>query len=196
MLSLPIKITFMKKIYLLFAFFAVVNSAIAQEKGGKFFEIGLEFQLYPTGYLAAIRGEIGLAPHHAVDFRVGYNGLDHGDNGVHNTEVGGGLGGSLGYRYYFNPAHKKWFIGARADLWNNDIDWSDPIPDSSEIIEGNSQVLVLQPTAIGGYRWEVSDHFAITGTVAFGAEINIITNGAQTGEGAIVLGGLNVTYRF
>ena len=124
MLSLPIKITFMKKIYLLFVFFAVVNSAIGQEKEGKFFEIGLEFQLYPTGYLAAVRGEVGLAPHHAVDFRVGYNGLDHGDNGVHNTEEGGGLGGSLGYRYYFNPAHKKWFIGARADLWNNDIDLS------------------------------------------------------------------------
>jgi len=109
----------MKKIYLLFAFFALTYTAISQETGGKYFELGIEVQQYPTGNLSGIRGEVGLTNHHALDFRFGYNDLDHKDFGVHDTEVGGGFGGSVGYRYYFNPVNEKWFAGIRTDLWFN-----------------------------------------------------------------------------
>lgn len=186
----------MKKIYLLFTFFTLAHTAIGQEKPGKYFEIGFEIQQYPTGYLAGVRGEIGLAHHHTLDFRIGYNGLDHKDFGVHNTEVGGGFGGSLGYRYYFNPAHKKWFAGLRTDLWFNEVDWSDPVPGTVDFIKDATKVVVLQPTVIGGYRWAVGDHFAITPTAAFGAEINIRTEGEDVGQGIILLWGVSLTYRF
>ncbi len=187
----------MKKIYLLFIFLALVHTAIGQEKSGKYLELGLEVQQYPTGYLAGIRGELALTNHHALDLRIGYNGLDHKDFGVHNTEVGGGFGGSLSYRYYFNPTNEKWFAGLRTDLWFNEIDWTDPSVDELEpIIKGVTNVVVLQPTIIGGYRWAVRDHFAITPTAAFGAEINIITDGEAVGQGLILLWGVSLTYRF
>ncbi len=186
----------MKNIYLILTFFTLVNTAIGQEANGKYFEIGIEVQQYPTGSLSGIRGEVGLTNHHALDFRIGYNGLDHKDFGVHNTEVGGGFGGSVGYRYYFKPAHKNWFVGIRTDLWFNEVDWTDPVPDSNDLLEGVTNVVVLQPTAIGGYRWALNDHFAITPTAAFGAEINIKTDGEEVGQGFILLWGLSLTYRF
>ena len=189
------KLAFMKNIYLVFAFFALVNTAIAQEKEGKYFEVGIEIQQYPTGYLAGIRGELGLAQHHAMGFRIGYNGLDHKDFGVHDTEVGGGFGGSVGYRYYFKPDNKNLFIGVRTDIWFNKIDWTDLEPGSMDPIEASSKIVVFQPTVIGGYRWAVNDHFAITPTAALGAEINVKTDGEEVGQGVIILWGLNLSYR-
>ncbi len=188
----------MKKIYLFFAFLAWMNVSIGQETEGKYFEIGLEIQQYPTGYLGGVRAEIGLAPHHALDFRIGYNGLDHKDFGVHDSEVGGGFGGSVGYRYYFKSEHQRWFLGIRTDFWFNEVDWKD-IDETSDpeiITIGESNIIVLQPTAIFGYRWAINEHFAITPTAAFGAEVNVKTDGEDVGQGLILLWGLNLTYRF
>jgi len=186
----------MKNLYILLTFFALMNTAIGQEEKVKYFELGIEVQQYPTGNLSGIRGEVGLANHHALDFRAGYNALDHKDFGVHNTEVGGGFGGSVGYRYYFNPANEKWFAGIRTDLWFNEVDWTDPAPNSPIPVKDVTNVVVLQPTVIGGYRWAFGDHFAITPTAAFGAEINIVTDGEEVGQGFILLLGVSLTYRF
>ncbi len=186
----------MKKIYLFFIFLSWMNISIGQETTGKYFEIGYEIQQYPTGFLNSVRGEIGLAPHHALDFRIGYNSLDHEDFGVHDSEIGGGFGGSLGYRYYFNSENKKWFVGGRTDVWFNEIDWIDFDVNDNVSAMGVTDVVVLQPTLIGGFRWTLNDHFSLTPTVAFGAEINISTDGAEVGEGGIVLWGVSFTYRF
>jgi len=182
----------MKKLSLCFALFVWMNTLFGQETNEKYFELGLEGQQYPTGYLFGARAEIGLASHHALDFRIGYNALDHKDFGVHDTEEGGGFGGTIGYRYYFNPEHESWFVGARTDVWFNKVDWTDLEPEA----ESSTDVVVLQPTLIGGYRWAFNDHFALTPTLAFGAEINIVTDGEEVGQGAIFLWGLNLTYRF
>ena len=101
---------------------------------------------------------MGLKAHHAIDIRLGYNGLDHEDFGVHDSEIGGGFGGSFGYRYYFNEFHKNWFLGARFDLWNNKVDWQDFDDNAMDLLaEGTSNLLVLQPTLIGGFRWQFNN---------------------------------------
>ena len=187
----------MRKITALFILFLFVNVLSAQEASNKIFEIGAEVQKYPTGILLSIRGEIGFTSHHSIDFRVGYNGLDHMDFGVHDSEIGGGFGGSIGYRYYFHASHKNWFLGPRVDLWNNIVDWEDFDDSSQDVIaSGESDIFVLQPTLVGGYHWLVNEHLALTPTLAFGAEINIITRGAEIGQGAILLAGATLTYRF
>lgn len=187
----------MKFVFFIFSLFIGLNTAFSQESQNKYLELGLEVQQYPTGFLLGARGEIGLKTHHAIDFRLGYNVLDHEDFGVHDSEIGGGFGGSVGYRYYFNPEHKNWFVGARTDLWNNEVDWFDLDPDSGEVIaEGTSNIFVLQPTILGGYRWAINPHLALAGTLAAGAEINIVTNGAEIGQGPILLWGLSFTYRW
>lgn len=169
--------------------------SFAQTENNQYFDIGIEIQQYPTGFLFGARSEIGLASHHAIDIRIGYNLLDHQDFGVHEDEEGGGFGFTLGYRYYFKPENKKWFLGARTDLWFNEVDWKDNIGAPNELI-GTTDVTVLQPTAILGYRFLIQENWVITPTLAFGAEINIKTEGADVGEGAIFLWGFNAGYQF
>ena len=185
----------MKKIIIsIFSFLLLTGSSIAQTEENKYFELGLEAQQYPTGFLFGLRSEIGLKSHNVIDIRVGYNLLDHKDFGVQESEKGGGFGFTLGYRYYFNPDNQKWFLGARSDLWFNEVDWFDNRED--EMRSGMTNVVVLQPTAIVGYRFLIKEHWVITPTLAFGAEINIKTKGEEVGQGAIVLWGVNLGYQF
>lgn len=180
--------------FLIILFITLSCHSFAQNVQKQNKDIGIEIQQYPTGFLFGLKLELGLKAHHAIDFRLGYNSLDHEDFGVHDSEIGGGFGGSIGYRYYFNPLHKGFFLGARSDLWFNDIDWQDII--NNNTISDNSSVIVLQPTLISGYSFLLKDHFVLTPTLAFGAEINIKTEGEPVGEGAIFLWGLNFLYRF
>jgi hypothetical protein len=55
--------------------------------------------------------------------------------------------------------------------------------------------LVLQPTLEAGWGFVVGEKIVFTPTVAFGFEINVKTEGEPTGEGAIVLLGINLAYR-
>jgi len=180
-----------KYILLLFCFVSL-NLVTAQVTLEQHKDVGFEVQQYPTGFLLGIKAEFGLKPHHAIEFRIGYNSLNHKDFGVQDSEIGGGFGGSLGYRYYFNPNHQKLFCGVRSDIWFNKIDWIN-IENASE---GETSIIVFQPTVILGYSFILHDHFVFTPTLAFGAEINIKTEGEPVGEGGILLWGVNFLYRF
>ena len=171
------------------------NHLSAQDASGKYVDFGVEVQQYPTGFLLGVRSEIGLANHHAIDIRVGYNLLDHQDFGVHEDEEGGGFGFTLGYRYYFQPQNEKWFLGVRSDLWFNEVDWMDNIGEVNEL-SGTTNVMVLQPTAIGGYRFLINENWVITPTIGFGVEINVKTDGEEVGQGTILLWGVNIGYQF
>ncbi len=185
----------MKKInFLILSFLFFLGNINAQTEDVKYFDLGVELQQYPTGFLLGVKSEIGLSMHHALDFRAGYNLLDHQDFGEHEDEEGGGFGLTLGYRYYFNPENINWFIGARTDLWFNEIDWIENRNNEGEM--GTSKVTVLQPTAICGYRFLVKENWVLTPTLAFGAEINIKTEGEAVGQGAIALWGMNLAYQF
>ena len=185
----------MKNKILFFIVFSLYHfSLFSQEGGTKYFDLGVEVQQYPTGFLFGVRSEFGLAEHHAMDIRIGYNSLDHKDFGVQESEKGGGFGFTIGYRYYFNLGNQKWFLGARSDLWFNEIDWFDNRED--EMKAGVTNIVVLQPTAIVGYRFLIKEHWVISPTLALGAEINVKTKGEEVGQGAIVLWGVNIGYQF
>ena len=174
---------------LLILFSLVVWAVNAQQ----FTTIGIEFQQYPTGTLSGITASAGWTDHHLFSVRLGYNALDHQDFGVHDDEKGGGFGGSIGYSYHFSSNYSKWMLGARTDLWFNEVDWQDNM--GTNLLEGTSKVTVLQPTAMIGYVFRIKENFILTPTLAFGAEINIITKGEPVGEGAILLWGLQANYQ-
>lgn len=184
------------KLLISLAFILCTLALKGQTEEGKYTQIGIEIQQYPTGFLFGAHAEIGLNSHHAIDFRLGYNLLDHQDFGVHDDEKGGGFGFSAGYRYYFKPNNQAWFLGARTDLWFNEVEWKDLADGAIEAMEGTTNVTVLQPTAMIGYVFVLNERLILTPTLAFGAEINIKTKGADVGEGAIFLWGLNAAYRF
>ena len=63
-------------------------------------------------------------------------------------------------------------------------------------LSGTTDIVVLQPTLIGGHVFLIKEKWVITPTLAFGYEINIVENGEPVGQGPILLWGVNVNYRF
>jgi len=172
------------------------GSALAQDEVGRSFRIGVEGQQYPTGILLGVWTQFATKSQHAWELRLGYNNLDHKDFGRHGSEKGAGFGVTVGHRYYFRSALKSWFGGFRTDLWFNRVEWEDMLSMSGPSNSGVTKVMVLQPTLIAGYQWPLGNHFILVPSIAFGAEINVVTRGEDVGQGAIILWGLNFSYRF
>ncbi len=177
----------MKQLVLLLMFSTFLTPVFGQG-----YDIGVEFQAYPTGYMPGVRLERNFGTRHALHLRVGANIFDHRDWGKHLRERGAGVGFTLGYKRYFSEGHEGLFLGLRNDIWWNQVDWG---RDNGLPSEGTTKITVVQPTVEGGYTF-VKNHFFWTPSLGFGFEINAITDGEPTGEGAILLAGLIVGYRF
>lgn len=178
-------------------FFSCTVLAQSEEVDGEragFLDLGIEFQAYPTGLIPGIRFEKGFARKHAVHFRFGYQWIRHRDLGVHDDERGDGYGFTLGYRKFFRDGFNGWSISSRCDFWANNLDWKDEEPIGGA--SGNTKVKVIQPTLDLGYTFEFGEQLVFTPTVAFGYEINVKTEGSETGEGAILLLGFEFSRRF
>ncbi len=162
-------------------------------------DLGIEFQAYPAGTITGLRYEIGF-DNQSVNARVGYNAANRRDWGEHPNEEGGGLGGSLGYRYYFNEIRKDFFLGLRAGIWQLDIDWLDDCNGEINVENcdrnGVSETLVFQPTAEMGWLFVFNEKWIVTPSISYGLEINVQTQGEEVGQGDILLGGLSIGYRF
>jgi len=160
-------------------------------------EVGLESQAYPTGVIGAASVRLPVAGRHRIGFRAGYNRARRSDNGEHDDERGGGPGIGAAYRFGLRPEARGLFFGARVDLWWLEIDWTDD-PGLTTEVRGSTDILVLQPTGEVGWRFTFGSEmrWAVEPSVALGAEINVRTEGEDVGEGAILLGGVAVTYRF
>ncbi len=154
-------------------------------------DVGIEFQIYPTGILPGVRLSRDFGARHAVHVRLGANIFNHRDWGKHPEEKGSGWGGTLGYRHYFRDGYQGLFAGLRADVWRNTVQWKRDVPAGA----GTSRIVVWQPTAEAGYAF-VSGRLVLAPALAFGAEFNVVTDGEPTGEGLILLGGVTVAYRF
>lgn len=159
-------------------------------------DISFEFQAYPTGIVPGVRISKLFQEQHAAHLRLGYNWIRHRDLGVHEDERGDGFGGSLGYRYYFQAGHEKWFAGARSDVWFNELSWKDNIG-GVNAISGVSNIIIVQPTLETGYLFLLGDGSTfVAPSLALGFEINVKTEGAEVGQGAILLVGISAGKRF
>ena len=159
-------------------------------------EGGLGFQLYPTGAIPSVEFGYSLNEKEQIHTRVGYNIVRHRDLGEHEDERGGGFGGSFGYRYHFKAMTNSFFVGAKSDIWWNEVDWKDDIGQTTER-RGSTNVTVLQPTAELGYALPIGQKRArLLLSLALGAEINVRTEGAEVGQGAILLIGATFYKQF
>lgn len=154
----------------------------------KVFDLGIELQAYPTGIIPGIRLEKYLSPSSSINFRLGYQLIDHRDLGVHLNEEGSGYGASIAYRRFFTSDSKGLSLAFRTDLWFNEIDWED------ELVSGTSYITVIQPTLMGEYSFRLGSNFTITPSLSFGWEWNVSTDGEPTGEGAIILIGSSFSF--
>jgi len=162
----------------------------------KSFDVGLEVQAYPTGIIPGLHFEFGVGDKDGLLGRVGYNVVNHRDLGVQDKEKGGGFGFSIGYRRYFKEQRQGFFLGARTDLWFNKIDWKEN-PNLPTEVTGRTDITVFQPTAEAGYVFNLKkEGWSFVPSIAFGAEINIKTEGLPVGEGAVLLLGFTFRKRF
>ena len=155
-------------------------------------DVNFEFQAYPTGLIPGVRLEKSFAEKNAVHLRLGYQMIDHGDQGKHDDETGSGYGFTLGYKRYLKDGFKGLHLGIRSDVWFNTIDWVS----IEEPAAGTTEIVVLQPTAEAGWLFNLGKNFILAPTLAFGFEINVKTKDQPTGEGTILLLGLQAGYRF
>ncbi|MEZ4918910.1 MAG: hypothetical protein R2792_07345 [Saprospiraceae bacterium] len=176
------------RIFILVLFLVSLGSASAQAQ----WNLGLEVQGYPTGMISAVQLEYVTAKCHAFHMRAGYNMVRHRDQGVSDDERGGGPGFSLGYRHVYGPKSNQWHLGVRNDLWFNKINWEDLHADGV-LHSGTTRIVVLQPTVEAACRLPIpGTEFYYSPSIAFGFEVNVVTNGKEVGQGPILLLGLTV----
>jgi len=185
----------MSRFYLSIFFLFFLFNTTTFGQNDKSFDVGLEVQAYPTGIIPGIHLEWGISSQDGLLARIGYNIVRHRDLGVHDDERGGGFGFTLGYRRYFKENRNGFFLGARSDLWFNNVDWKDN-PNLVTEVSGETEVTVLQPTVEAGFVKHLNGGWIFVPSIAFGAEINIQTVGAPVGEGAIILLGFTFAKRF
>ncbi len=158
-------------------------------------DLSISTQLYPTGIIPGLQLDQVIGENEAILFRIGYQFIDHRDLGVHDDEQGNGYGLTVGYKKYLHESPQKLYWAIKSDLWFNAIDWYDIEVNDNRII-GSTDITVLQPTAELGYQFLFPSDFFINPSIAFGWEWNIKTDGEPTGQGAILLIGLQLGKRF
>lgn len=169
---------------------ALVTTAHSQ----KMTEASFNVQVYPTGIITQLALDKAVGEQSFIGLRAGSNVFQHRDLGVHDDEKGQGFGFTPSYTYYFNKNRKQWNISVKNDVWWSSVDWYDMV--NNEMIEGSSEIVVLQPTVDIGYSFIVGDSFVLVPSLAGGWEWNVKTTGEPTGEGPIILVALKIGKRF
>lgn len=165
-------------------------------------QISIESQAYPAGIIPGIRFDFPISSDVQMFSRVAYNFTNRRDWGVQDNEEGGGAGFGIGVEFG-NSRFENLLLNVRTDLWFMDIDYYNieticpfVAPCIDQRIDGRSDVTVLQPTIGFGYQIPLSDSFFLKPSINLGYEINISTQGQEVGEGAILLGGIQIGYVF
>jgi hypothetical protein len=153
---------------------------------------GLELQAYPTGVITGLRYEWQTGEQDVIFARLAYNITERSDFGEHDDESGGGPGVGIGWRHWKDQMGKEWHYGARLDIWDLNIDWEEDGPPKEK---GDTDIIVVQPSAELGYSWPQADGSRVDLTAGLGVEINVDTEGEDVGEGIIALFGVTWMFR-
>ena len=158
-------------------------------------DLSISTQVYPTGVIPGIQIDHLISADKVILLRLGYQIIDHRDQGVHDNEEGDGYGFTLGFRKYLSDQSSKFYFSIKNDVWFNNLDWFDDV-ENGERVSGNTDITVLQPTIEIGYQFLGDSGVFISPSIAVGAEWNVSTRGAPTGQGAILLVGVQLGKRF
>lgn len=181
------------KLFLLIIFVLFLSVGYSQNR---IISFGLERQQYSTGNISGIRAEFRISDHRTISLR---GGKEYYEWSGYSYERGEGYGGTIGFRYYRNTNFSKLFLGARADIFRINLDWSER--DHGMQIPYNSKIVSFQPSVLAGYVVQIGSHFRITPTIALGYQWNLNkegmyrSKGSKDFDGDVLLFGLNLGFR-
>ena len=164
----------------------------SQDMGYTSFDIGLEYKWADNSPAYGLQAAFNAKIHHSLVVGVGVKTAYLPIKGTHNNEKGRGWGVALGYRYYFSAIPKRFFIGARADVWNMNM------YRTANLLAENTKVLILQPNVEAGHTFLVNDQFFFTLYVAAGQQITVSSPGDKFnyGNGFVPSAGFSAGWRF
>lgn len=181
-----------KTTFLLSIFICLYSFSYSQEFGYNTTDIGAEYNWSPNASTYSLQLAFNAKTHHSLIVLGGYNKVQSDPSTADNNESGTGWSASLGYRYYIKILPRRFYIGARIEVSNLEINWSKLIGG------GTSKIMVLQPSVETGYTLLINELFFITPYVAAGYQTTLKTNGAAVsyGNGFVPLAGISAGFRF
>lgn len=166
----------------------------AQDLGYRTTDIGAEFQKYPHGSFYRLQAAFNGKRNHSLNLKFGYNRIPAYNTGTH-TESGQGWGGGIGYRYYFNPASKKFFVGGGIDTWIMKMDFEDNCPCGPAVYLKTSYI--LQPQVETGYTFLINELFYLTPYISGQFQIGVRSSKlVDYGRKFVPAAGMNAGIRF
>ena len=162
----------------------------SQEVGYNTADIGAEYNYYKGGSMYNLHVAFNSKLHHSFIIRAGYNSVNNKYADNYNNEKGGGFTAGLGYRYYVLYRPHGFFIGAKADYWKMDLDWT------NSLFIGKSETSFFVPAAETGYMLLANDLLFITPTISLGTRINLKSDVDPVKAGLIFQAGISAGIKF
>jgi Protein of unknown function (DUF3575) len=177
-----------KAIFFLSVLFCLQFSSYSQEVGYNTTDIGAEFGHSTGDNVFNLHVAFNSKLHHSFIVRIGYNSVTEEQSAVLKNEKGGGVIAGLGYRYFFAYRPHFFFLGARVDYRNLNVEWSDTNSGGKYKL---SNYFIGAET---GFKFLINDQVFITPTVGLG-----IISGKEEGlvqTGFTVLPGISAGVQF
>jgi len=164
----------------------------AQDMGYTSFDIGAEYRWSDNSPSYNLQAAFNSQVHHSLVVSAGLKTAYRPIKGTHDNEKGRGWGVGLGYRYYFAPITKRFFIGARADVWNMKM------YRTANLTAEDTKVMILQPNFELGHTFVVNDLFFVTTFISAGQQITVSSKGDKFnyGNGFVPSAGICAGWRF
>ena len=180
----------MKKAIILLAVLACSFPSFSQEEVGyNTTDVGAEFNHYSGGNIYGVHLAFNAKLHSSFIIRAGYNIVNENYSGNYQNEKGGGIAAGIGYRYYLRYKPSGFFIGARADIWNMDIDWT------KNLLTGNTKSTFFIPAFETGYMLVANDWFFFTPSISVGSRFNVKSGTESIKDGLLVSYGFSAGFK-
>lgn len=182
----------MQKLFLAFAIISVQLSVRAQEAGFRTTDVGATYQYSPDFNTYSLHLAFNAEEYHSFILKGNYARFGSRKTSNHTSESGSGWGGYLGYRYHFSVIPKRTFIGLGAGIQSMKVNWS------TTLLEGRTNLLLLQPTLEAGYTLVINDYMYITPSVSGMLLTQLSSKGADVdfGGGFVPAASISMGWRF
>ena len=182
----------MKSICIALSAILISLTTTAQDAGYRTTDVGASFQYSPDFNTYSLHLAFNSEEYHSFILRGNYARSGSRKTDTHTSESGSGWGGYLGYRYHFSVIPKRAFLGLGLGIQSMKIDWS------TTLLEGTTNLMILQPTIEAGYTLVINDYMYITPSVSGIIQTKLNSKGANVdfGKGFAPAAGISIGWRF